>query len=472
MPDHARYFRLTCLTPVHVGTGEQYAGGIDFVSESGKTWLLDAPRVLQTLQARGSLPRDTGDLSARVAQLTKGRAAQFALAQCAGTIADKMAVRAAIRCGNGRPMLPGSSIKGALRSLLFAARLGQAGPHRGLRSDLAAPLKHCAASAAPRSRGAAGRLEELVFRSSVRDDLKLKAADARADLLRMCSIADAVFERDCAALVITAAVGTERNTAVGLEVLGEGSSSVVQMSRELSYSQSMFNELLPSFESMARWSRIHAQHLIETDLRYFGRLTGTPARDCTRVIERLQDLGRRFHNAGDDTIFLRLGWGTGWRTMTGDPPLEEQSRLHLLPKSSTLGPKTRKVIVSDASRSGPATGVLGWISLTPISSEEAARLLPGIPVPRGQAPVPAAITPTAPAQTGDPFLQAVATVQSRDWGRLPDYYHRALSDPANRDSRLAALGAQVAQVWRNDRRRLREAAARFPELAPYLARRQ
>src|SRR5579884_710649 len=233
MRDHARYFRLTCLTPVHVGTGEQYASGIDFVPESGKTWLLDAPRVLQALQERGSLPRDTGDLRAKVAQLTKGRAAQFALAQCAGTIADRMAVRAAIRCGDGRPMLPGSSIKGALRSLLFAARLGQEGPHKGLRSDLAAPLKDCAARAAPRSARAAGPLEELVFRSSVRGDLnlKLKPADARADLLRMCSIADAVFDRDCAALVITAAVGTERNTAVGLEVLDEGSSSVVQMSR-------------------------------------------------------------------------------------------------------------------------------------------------------------------------------------------------------------------------------------------------
>src|SRR5581483_8138478 len=109
MPDHDRYFRLTCLTPVHVGTGEQYASGIDFVSEGGKTWLLDAQRVLQTLQERGSLPRDS-DLRAKIAQLTKGRPAQFALAQCAGTVADMVAVRAASRCGDGRPMLPGSSI--------------------------------------------------------------------------------------------------------------------------------------------------------------------------------------------------------------------------------------------------------------------------------------------------------------------------------------------------------------------------
>jgi CRISPR-associated protein Csm5 len=470
MPEPSHYFRLTCLTPVHIGSGERYVPGIDYVMHKGKAWLLDSSRVMEALYRRGQLQLDPGDLKAKIENLlARANVEEYALCQAFGSLPDRLDhIRASIRAGNGLPIIPGSSLKGAIRTLLFVQRSTANRAERAINPVLANQFSSAVDRARPRAKFAARPLEDAIFGSSLKPGLGLKSSDAKADLMRMCLATDTTLALSSIQIAMTAAVGTNRNTTVAIECLAPNSTALSRLSLNTSYVESMFAEHLPGWNEVAELSRAHALHLLGTDLRYFERSKQDTVRDCTAVTERLKALQGQIQDAQPDTIFLRLGWGSGWRTMTGDL-LSDDQRRHLLEKSNQLGPKSRKVIIANASRDAPATDVLGWISMRPISAAEAMRA-ESEPVPRRLPPIENAPLPVSHAtQSGvDEFLQVVATLQSKDWGRLAEFYRRALSDPALRETRVAALGSKIASVWKGDKRRLREARGRFPELAEHL----
>jgi len=468
VPDLPQYLGLTCLTPVHVGTGTEYVAGVDFIARGNNTYLLDSERVLEKLYASGQLPRDPGDLKSKVERMfERERPEDCALARCSGTVGGDLKVRAAIRAGDGRPIIPGSSLKGALRTLIFVGRVGKDGPHDGMKPSLEIELSRAAEP--PRAKFAARMIEERLFCSSTAAELGLGSNDAKADLLRLCSVSDAYFAPDAAQVVITAAVGTtRRNTTVGAEVLTANAKAAIQFRLGLLYAESMFTEHLPSWDVLAGWSRRHAMHLLETDLLYFAKPQGEPRRDCAKVIESLEAIKLEIGRAKSDTMFLRLGWGTGWRTMTGDVQ-DASQRKHLLEKSNEFGPKTRKVIIADGAQSAAAVKVLGWISLEPISPEAARELnsktRPGAP----RVPVSAAqLEPIAAASfSGDQFIQGLSRLRPSDWGRLSNLYAQAEEGKERRNARLEALALKIAEVWGRDSKRLAEARQKFSALAPY-----
>jgi len=158
VPDLPQYLGLTCLTPVHVGTGTEYVAGVDFIARGNNTYLLDSERVLEKLYASGQLPRDPGDLKSKVERMfERERPEDCALARCSGTVGGDLKVRAAIRAGDGRPIIPGSSLKGALRTLIFVGRVGKDGPHDGMKPSLEIELSRAAEP--PRAKFAARMIE-------------------------------------------------------------------------------------------------------------------------------------------------------------------------------------------------------------------------------------------------------------------------------------------------------------------------
>src|SRR5579885_831541 len=156
MKEQPEYLRLVCLTPVHIGSGAEYVSGIDFVAHGGRTYLLESERVLERLHAVGELPRDAFGLKSAIERLFQRESPEkYALAQCDGALPSGLTLRAALRAGNGLPIIPGSSLKGALRTLLFTARIATEGPHSQLKPELAAQLAAAAQKAEPRRKGVA-----------------------------------------------------------------------------------------------------------------------------------------------------------------------------------------------------------------------------------------------------------------------------------------------------------------------------
>lgn len=124
---------VTTLTPVHIGSGDAWSSNVEYVYSGGKVYKLDSEKILEYLGA--------GAIDNWVAAISKGESLlnkfqplkkleqQGQLENIADLVLDykggwvepgKKAIRAHIRAGNGSLYIPGSSIKGAIRTALFA----------------------------------------------------------------------------------------------------------------------------------------------------------------------------------------------------------------------------------------------------------------------------------------------------------------------------------------------------------------
>ncbi len=454
--DRLQHFRLTCLTPVHIGSGIEYVSGIDFIVRNGKTFILNSERVLQRLSDIGQLARDLDTLRSKIRDLFQGKKAEeYVWTHAAATVPEGVKTRALLRSALGNPLIPGSSLKGALRTLIFAGRAGNGGPHQPMSPELERKFKAAARQAHTRSKNAALDLEQALFRQQAR----LHRNDAKADLMRACSVADVVFAMDCATIVLTKATGTQTNTLTAVEALAAGSAAAATIRLGDRYLESeLFTDNLPSWERISQWSREHSRFLLRGDLQYFQDIGAN-------LTARLERLEQQIKQATPQTIFLRLGWGTGWRSMTGDLLPHGQERQRLLPKSSARGPKTRKVIVAGSNHE--PSDILGWVSLQPISAETAGELnravQPAAPAP----PEAPASNPIAVSFPEDLFIQGLSHLRPADWGSLAHLYAQAQQDEKRRGTRLEGLARRISEVWGHDKKRLAEARAKFPELEPY-----
>ena len=456
-------FKVECLSPVHIGSGDELVRGIDFYTSEGFTEVLDPDRVLKTFGAfegfAENIRRGVG-----IGEFLKGRAVQAAACRryhVPGAI-EAHSLRAAIRCGDGRPLIPGSSIKGALRTLLLAGWSGEGAPHSGRRPP---PVRDALWTVGYSGKTSSRRLEEAVFHFSGEG---LRANDPKTDLLRTLTVSDAMFAAGSLQVISALALGTTRNTLTAAEALERGAGALVSLRAgdEFLDARLPFPNKLPDLQTLASWSHLQARHLLDGDLEFFK------ARNEDPIVGRLEELLAEVEHAAASAIILRLGWGTGWRTMTGDllTP-DERSRV-----MRRVG-KTRKVIIEGHSSRGRPSDALGWVRIEPVSPDEAAALAAAtrpapIEIEPEPAPMPVAAAPAPapqPLARRDPFAAAIADLKARDWGRVSGYVKQAAShpDPQERERRLSLIAEQLIRIFGNDRKRIRE-IAQMQELAPFL----
>lgn len=457
----AGLFKVECLTPVHIGSGADLIRSIDFYSDGGFTEVLDPDSLLKSAGAIEGFA-DAIRRGGGIAGFLKARGldpSMFRLHRVQGSM-EAQHLRLAIRAGDGRPMIPGSSLKGALRTLLLAAWSGERGPHAGDRPAQVRQALGSTLAGRPSARG----LEEVLFH--FRTD-RIRAGDPKTDVFRTVSVSDAMFAPDTLRVVSSKAVGTVRPTLTAAQTLVRGASALLtlKMGDDFLSRRLPFPNTVPDAATLAGWSHSHAHHLITGDIEFFK------ANREQRMAERLEALLSQVEQSAPDAIILRLGWGTGWRTMTGDllTP-EERGRV-----MRRVG-KTRKVIIDGHGNRGLPRDVFGWVRIEPISAAAAAELakanrpaaLQSEPVLSLQLqppmPIPAALPPT------DAFGQKVKGLKTRDWGMVRGLVREAGGhpEPAERERRLGLLAEQLKKTLGSDRKRMREIAG-IPELAPYLS---
>ncbi|MGO9056348.1 MAG: type III-A CRISPR-associated RAMP protein Csm5 [Candidatus Binataceae bacterium] len=303
-------FKIECLTPVHIGSGEELVRGIDFFSAEGFTEVLDPALVLKAFGAFEGFAENIMRGGAGIGAFLKSRGSGVAacrLYRASGTI-EAQKLRVAIRTGDGRPIIPGSSIKGALRTLLLTAWATEGGPHAGKRPG---PVIDALWKAGYGHRTSSQQLEEAVFHFSREG---LRANDPRTDLLRTLAVSDAMFAPGSLKVVSSVAAGTVRNTLTAAEALEPGACALTALRAGDGFVDARlpFLHQLPDLQTLAGWSHQHARHLFDGDLNYFK------SRNEDAMARRLEDLLAEVEHSPADAIILRLGWGTGWRTMTGD----------------------------------------------------------------------------------------------------------------------------------------------------------
>jgi CRISPR-associated protein Csm5 len=368
MPDYAVYtVKATTLTPLHIGSGRELLHQYDYAIEGGHTWRINEAAVLEAqIGAAETLSPALADKLARTppAQLLKRPADfkpdsglfRYVLKGTPRATGEGAQLREQLKDPFDRAYLPGSSLKGALRTALA----WQLWADRRLQPDVRR----------------LGRRREWAAQEYERD---LLGPDPNHDLLRALQVAD------------SAPLGADRLMIVNARVVGRGgklgSPIELEAVRPDTAFELTFKLDLALFSDWATRAGLHLpggdrlSRLAETARTYtaarlprekvwFDQIPG-----AARVAAFYGQMVRA--RPSQPMFLLQVGWGAGWHSKTfgthlADDPafmervIEDYRLARGARKQGDPFPKSRRVAVAfsrDASgqfQETPASP-FGWL---------------------------------------------------------------------------------------------------------------
>jgi CRISPR-associated protein Csm5 len=360
-----RKLTLQTLTPIHIGDGEELRLGFDFAIRDGRTWRLDEDAILEAKwvqmgldkpgRARYPLP---GELL-NDDDFRNGNFFRYVLRGAPRSRKADARLKTFIKDHEDRPYIPGSSLKGALRTALawrgWDEVLGK--NYRVDRRDIG------------NSRSWAGQQLER----------KLFGKDPNHDLLRALQVSDLHGNLDPgeALAVVNAQVLTRGSlqSPIELEALLPNRTLTGSITIE-DYLFSPQAERELGFGSRKAWldalmQRVqeHSHARLEKLLEWFESVPG--AEKIANFYQQLYDL-----NLSSNQALVQIGWGSGWDGKTfwthlqkdellfeklmRDFRLQHRSSRNAPPTRAKDFPVSRRVVVSKEKIAAP----FGWAIIT------------------------------------------------------------------------------------------------------------
>lgn len=300
--------KVLVLTPLHIGTGRKLVRDYDFVARNGRTYRLHEDQLAEGLHARD--PKLTEQLlRTPPAQLLKAddlsADSPFVRYVLSGE-PQGQEFREGIKDVHDRPYLPGSSLKGALRTALAWHGWNEVRP--GLSGSLGER----------RAKLAARPLEQAIF-----------GRDPNHDLLRALRVSDSAPAPSSHLAIELVQVWTKRGAAAPISV--EAVKPGAQFPLQVSLDETPFSEWSRQAQGFPLPHREWLDNLrhIATD-RATERLRREKAvwdswsrpgstNPCNQVLAELVTQKRNSTSPG---FPLQLGFGTGWEGMTIGAPLK------------------------------------------------------------------------------------------------------------------------------------------------------
>ncbi|MBN8685003.1 MAG: type III-A CRISPR-associated RAMP protein Csm5 [Chitinophagales bacterium] len=315
--------KITTLTPVHVGSGREIQGGFEYVAlpQEKLVAVLDPEKVLnligeEHLDLWVSCIEKGENILQKIPQLRNRSSAELAARTIPSRKPVEKPIREQIRSGNGQALLPGSSLKGALRTTVWAETLLD-------NKQLVKDRYKLGRDDRGKMRWSDSSLQKQLFGS-----------DPNHDIFRLLQVGDAYFNNT--AVFQTQLVnlkgknwridrgegkGTSPDTLI--EAIPAGQSAFYEM---------RFNDLLleraKGTDTFKQYTeRLSIPELFKLVNAYTERLVSDESdywanEDLPNGFEPYPDeLDRIIGLLGSceaNECILRLGWGSGFRSMTGD----------------------------------------------------------------------------------------------------------------------------------------------------------
>ena len=362
---------LEVLTPLHVGSGEELRLNLDYIERGSIPLVVDRQRTLDALVS-GDQALDkviTGDWN--LAELVKlsGQDFGYPLPMLSGRSETPATLREQIKDAEFRPYVPGSSIKGAIRTALLAEWL-QCNPEYDFKSKLPTI-----------NRGAKYAAQDLLK--------DVFGANPNRDILRALQVSDSHFKTINLKLVNIRWFNLVRQ---GNQYRARWRDMASQQNRDNwqdasgLYTETLAPDSEASFtlgwdrfllSDLTKWGApAHGAELLPADFSELRNVLNNHARrilvneaaffDQYQITAPKQQLQKLLNQMQQDSegAYLRLAWGSGWRGMTGDwldaPNLSAMRELYRLGRQNMPFPKTRRLAVQ-----GTPCLPLGWVRLGP-----------------------------------------------------------------------------------------------------------
>ncbi len=353
---------LEILTPTQAGSGEELLKDFDYIDRAGEVFIVDQAQSFNVV-ASGNLALDSLMVSGfKLNDLVKAAGQDFGYRipwlSNKQKIPDKL--REQVKDAFNRPYLPGSALKGAIRTALIA---------EWLRATPTAVYTHLL----PKKKGSKNWAAQELMQT-------LTGKDAKQDIFRPFKTTDVLFNSSDLCLADIRWLNENRwrsmvqkksfddwKVADGIcaEVLKPGSITLATLQWDgflLSDScwqqkGTIANILPKDFAGLKELLNKHAKYRLGKEIEFYQTQgKQQPKDECQRILTQLEK--------DPDAAYLQLSWGSGWRGMTGDWASEDQIKsfreLFGLGKLGRPFPKTRRLVVN-----GEPKLPLGWIRLLP-----------------------------------------------------------------------------------------------------------
>jgi len=377
-------YRLEILSPTHIGSGQEY-GAFDGVFQNGRWYLIDLKKVLERSKEdptnlANALMQSGFNWASWLQQrnISPAQVCSYSVACTQNPGATK--IRACIRDPFWRPYIPGSTLKGAIRTAVL----------EGLLIDEPRQKRQqWARRAVQRDQHGKYPDRRYVARNTLERDLLIgkvpnRANESNYDLLRALHIGDSEPIDPEQAQIGLAWVHTLRNgqlvqkRAGGEEYkmflewlpVGVQTHLTIRLDERLlqgDYPQHLgfAEKQVKALREFADACNKRARSMIEHEGEFYETY-GLPA-----IAKFYQTLGNRLQQIeAQGGFLLNIGWGGGWEMKTVTNPLtvdldEEYERIrqtyNLGRRGSDVFPKTRRLAYRQSQPFAP----LGWVALIP-----------------------------------------------------------------------------------------------------------
>lgn len=368
-------YRFTIRTPVHVGTGEKL-GKTDIAPQGGQWIVVDMESVFSQLQnnpsAFDAFEERNFSLSGflRKHRISPGNVQKYTLANPDNIRFDsRTEVQEMIKTGMGKPIIPGSSIKGALRTVIWW--------HLVRSKDIGPTLDNIIGS-----RAKSERADDAL-------DKELFGKNPNYDFMRALQVGDTEFALPDIRLVESRVLNLT-STGSGWKKMGRNGFTTPDPKKAtplycealnpkaMSTSKMKVDEFL--FDDLAQGLGFSGKKELLTHLpercnqfaRNFiaGEIEFFKSCNMREMVKFYQELQAEIPD-GNDVFLLHLGWGSGWRGMTGnyiEPDMLKKLRVkfRLGKRNFPEFPKTRKIAFQNRTPEFP----FGWIRVEKVSQDE------------------------------------------------------------------------------------------------------
>lgn len=362
---------ITTLTPLHIGSGTDFQGNFEYLyfKEQGVTVVIDQEKTLGVLGEEkisdwvACIEKKEDLLALLKTRKTNIQPEDIALRTIPLVhkgLSGKNTLREQLHDGMGRPLLPGSSLKGAIRTAIFAQFIYKNTHLLNNRNNL---------------QNRKGKFDdrELIKRCF--------GKDPNHDILRLLQVGDAFFEKTrCYSSNIANQSGDDwiAGRSPGkpdplqfIEAIPDGISNVGKVDFRLD--ETLFQiagkkDVFTNDISILQFHRLfplinaHTKDIVKREIKYWEE-EGNP-QAIGNYLEELGKIIKEIDNCDEKSCVIRLGWGTGYRTMTGawDSKLPDDIYYDLI---KSLRPKHPETLVYPKTTRLLEGGVpLGFIKLS------------------------------------------------------------------------------------------------------------
>lgn len=374
---------LQTLSPIHIGGQGTLGLNIDIISDASRTYRLDTDKILSELFtdsmfARMPLP---GEIFMTVPETERAQYYLYSLQGKMRAQTTNSQLREFIKTPDYKPYIPGSSLKGALRTALAWSGWNQVfGDKKPLTEEVRTDAKHPgqvleSKMFAPNDRAGGSRPNYDLMRGLLVGDLHLQ--ETQGANWRVLNVQVAKM-REFASPIEVEAIDRDTFFAGRITIDDQLLSDHPFPNLEglgLQDRRAWLDNLLPSVN-------LHSRHLLERLITHFRRSGRQDASELVRFFEGLdREIGT--FSTEDPSCILPIGWGGGWDSKTfgshlqRDPERFEEIVVKKQPsfksrKSAKRNPGdpfplTRRVAVESSEDSQQGVRIsapLGWVKLT------------------------------------------------------------------------------------------------------------